>query len=103
MVKKISEGEFKAAVASGVSVVDFSATWCGPCRMVAPVLEEVSDELEGKVNFYNVDVDENGNLAEEYGITNIPALMIVKDGEKQEIQVGFQPKESICKYIEQYL
>ena len=103
MVKKISENEFQDAVASGVSVVDFSATWCGPCKMVAPVLEEVSEELAGKVNFYNVDVDENGNLAEEYGITNIPALMVVKDGKKQEIQVGFQPKENICKYIEQYL
>lgn len=103
MVKKISEGEFKDAVASGVSLVDFSAAWCGPCKMVAPVLEEVSEELAGKVNFYNVDVDENGNLAQEYGITNIPALMVVKDGEKKEIQVGFAPKENILKYIEQYL
>ncbi len=103
MVKKISEKEFKDAVASGISVVDFSATWCGPCKMVAPVLEEVSEELSGKVSFYNVDVDENGDLAGEYGITSIPALMVLKDGVKQEIQVGFQPKESICRYIEQYL
>lgn len=103
MVKKISENEFKEAVASGIAVVDFSAEWCGPCKMLAPVLEAVSDELEGKINFFNVDVDDNFELAEGYGIINIPALLILKDGQKQEIQVGFQPKESILQCLEKYL
>ena len=103
MVKKISQDEFQDAVADGVALVDFSATWCGPCRMVAPVLEEVSGELEGKVRFYNVDVDENGELAQEYGITNIPALLVMKDGKKQEIAVGFQPKEGVCELLNKYL
>lgn len=103
MVKKISGNEFKDAVSSGVAVIDFSAEWCGPCQRVAPILEEVSNEFEGKANFFNVDIDENGKLAEDYNITNIPALLVMKDGELQEIQVGFQPKENLCKFIEQYI
>ena len=103
MVKKISAEEFKSEVSSGVAVIDFSATWCGPCQRVAPVLEDVSNEFDGKVNFFNVDIDDNADLAEEYNITNIPALLLMKDGESQEIQVGFQPKENLCKFIEQYL
>ncbi|MBR1743145.1 MAG: thioredoxin, partial [Lachnospiraceae bacterium] len=67
MVKKISQDEFEQTQ-SGVAVVDFSAVWCGPCKMVAPVLEELSEELDGKINFFNVDVDENQDLAEKYGI-----------------------------------
>ncbi len=102
MVKKISQSEFEQAK-SGVAVVDFSATWCGPCKMVAPVLEELSEELEGKISFFNVDVDENQDLAEQYGITSIPALLIMKDGEKQDMQIGFQPKEALAKVFAQYV
>jgi len=103
MVKKISSQNFSQEVADGVSVVDFSAEWCGPCKMLAPVLEEISNELEGKINFLNVDVDDNSDLAVSYGITNIPALVVLKDGQKVDIQVGFQPKENLMKYLEQYL
>lgn len=103
MVKKISSKEFQSMDKSGVAVVDFSANWCGPCKMLAPVLEDVSEEMEGKISFYNIDVDENSSLAIEYGITNIPALLILKDGQKQAIEVGFQPKESLIKVFEQYI
>lgn len=103
MVKKISGNELKAAAASGVAVVDFSAQWCGPCQRVAPILEEVSDELDGKANFFNIDIDENADAADEYGITNIPAIMVMKDGEVMDMQVGFQPKENVCSFIGQYL
>ncbi len=103
MVKKISEQEFKEAESSKVAVVDFSAEWCGPCKMLAPVLEKVSEELEGKADFFNVDVDENPGLAEKYGIISIPALLVMKEGKKQEMQVGFQPKEAIRAFLEQYL
>lgn len=103
MIKKISEKEFQQEVANGVAVVDFSAIWCGPCKMIAPVLEEISNEMEGKAKFFNVDVDQNPDLAQEYGIASIPALLLLKDGERQEIQVGFQPKESLMKFIEKYL
>ncbi|MBQ1365889.1 MAG: thioredoxin, partial [Clostridia bacterium] len=64
MITKINEQEFKTKVVNdAVAVIDFSATWCGPCRMLAPVLEEISEELAGKANFYNVDVDDDGALA----------------------------------------
>lgn len=75
-------------------MIDFSAQWCGPCQRVAPILEEVSDELDGKADFFNIDIDENADAADEYGITNIHAIMVMKDGEVVDMQVGFQPKEN---------
>lgn len=100
MVKKISEKEFQQAETSDIAVIDFSATWCGPCAMLSPVLEEVSEEMAGKADFYNIDVDENPALAGKYGIQSIPALVVLKKGEKVNMQVGFQPKENISKFIE---
>ncbi len=99
MVKKISENEFAEVKEQNVAVIDFSATWCGPCKMLAPVLEEVSEELQGQVAFYNVDVDDNANLAQEFDITSIPALVILKNGEKADMTVGFQPKDGILSFI----
>ena len=99
MVKKINATEFKEEALKGVSVVDFSATWCGPCQMLAPVLEEVSEEMGEQVDFYNVDVDENSSLAIEYGIVSVPALLVLKDGVKQDILVGFKPKEVLMEEI----
>lgn len=103
MVKKLNATEFEAAVSSGVAVVDFSATWCGPCKMLAPVLEELSDEMDGQANFFNVDVDECQNLAVSYGIMNIPAVVVFKDGKKQEMSVGFKPKESMSELVKKYV
>lgn len=103
MVKKISQNELQAEIANGVSVIDFSATWCGPCKMLAPVLEQISEEFDGKINFLNIDVDDNEEVAVQYGITNIPALVVVKDGEKQEMQVGFQPKDSLVEVFKKYV
>ena len=84
-------------------LVDFWAEWCGPCKMLAPVLEEVSEEYAGKVNFFNVDVDENPDLAMQYKIMNIPALVVLKKGEKADTQVGFAPKENIVEFIKKQL
>lgn len=99
MVKKISGKEFDEAREKEVAVVDFSATWCGPCQMIAPVLEEISQEMEGKVSFYNVDVDENPELAQEFEISSIPALVLLEKGEKKRMQVGFQPKAGLLQFI----
>lgn len=103
MVKKINEAEFKNEAVKGCAIVDFSATWCGPCKMLAPVLEEISEEMADTVSFYNVDVDDNPNLAAEYGISNIPALLVLKDGVKQDILVGFKPKDALNEEIKKYL
>lgn len=103
MVKKISTEEFRGMDKSGVSVLDFNAVWCGPCKMLGPVLEEISEDMAGKANFYSIDTDENPELAKEYGIMNIPALIILKDGEKVDANVGFAPKETLVDFISKNL
>ena len=99
MVKKITGKQFHEALEEKLAVVDFSAKWCGPCKMLEPVLEEVSEELSDEVAFYNVDVDNDQELAMKYGIASIPALVVLKNGEKVDMQVGFQPKNSIVNFI----
>lgn len=103
MVKKISGQEFKEAENSKIAVVDFSATWCGPCKMLAPVLEEVSQELGEQVSFFNVDVDENQDLAIRFGVQSIPMIAVLKDGKLVAQQVGFQPKENISRFIQSHM
>lgn len=99
MITVVKNDNMEAAKASSVAVVDFSATWCGPCRMVAPLMEELSEEMAG-VNFYNVDVDQNNSLAIEYGISSIPAILVLKDGKPVNMSVGFRPKEDLKAFIE---
>ncbi|MCR5468712.1 MAG: thioredoxin [Lachnospiraceae bacterium] len=100
MVKKINTSEYNENYTSGSTVIDFNATWCGPCKMLAPVLEEISDELEGKANFVAIDTDENPDLAKEFGIMSIPAVVVVKDGVKVDMNVGFVPKDVLKDFIE---
>ncbi|WPC43778.1 thioredoxin [Clostridium sp. JS66] len=104
MAKIINSSEFKNDVLNGdgAVLVDFFAEWCGPCKMVAPVLEELSTELEGKARIFKVDVDKSGDLAEKYEITGVPTLMIFKDGKAVDKIVGFQPKEILKSRLQQY-
>ena len=74
----INENEFEATIANGVVLVDFFATWCGPCKMLTPVLEELSEELAGKIEIVKVDVDQSNNLAMRFGIMSVPTMMIFK-------------------------
>lgn len=83
----------------GPCVLDFSATWCGPCQMLAPVMEQLSDELDGQADFYNVDADENPELCAKYGVQSIPAIFLLKDGEVVAKTVGAQPKPLMEKFI----
>jgi thioredoxin 1 len=103
MIKHVGESEFNEEVKNGVVVVDFYADWCGPCKMIAPVLEEVDKELSDKVTFLKVDVDSNQRLAQEYGITSIPSIIFFKDGIKKEMHVGFLQKNSLVDKISTYL
>ena len=98
MVKKITNNDLNEAK-KGVAVVDFSAVWCGPCQMLAPVLEELADDLDGEVAFYNADTDENTQLAIANGITNIPALLFLKDGKVAGKNVGFMPKPELEAWV----
>jgi len=104
MVKKINEEQFvNEAKKSAVAVVDFSATWCGPCRMLAPVVEALSEEYAGKVDFYNVDVDECGELAAEYRVQSVPCLVMMKNGAFVDQSIGFKPQNMISGWIQSNL
>lgn len=85
------------------ALVDFWATWCGPCRMIAPIVEEISDELDGRLNVFKVDVDEAEDVAMQFGIMSIPTLMLFKDGKEMERIVGYRSKEDLLTVIQKYL
>ena len=80
-------------------VVDFWAEWCGPCKMIAPALDEISNELNGKVKIAKLNIDENPELAAKFGVRSIPTLMIFKDGEVADMKVGALPKTALSSWI----
>jgi thioredoxin 1 len=84
-------------------LVDFWAPWCGPCRMVAPVVEEIALQYDGRLKVVKVNTDENPQIASQYGIRSIPTLMIFKDGQKVDMVVGAVPKTTLSITLEKYL
>ncbi len=100
MVNVIGNDKWSDVEACDVAVVDFNATWCGPCKMMAPVLEELSGEYDGKVGFYAIDVDENPDLAGKFNVMSIPNLVLLKKGELVDSSVGFKPKEALKGWID---
>ncbi|NLO90258.1 MAG: thioredoxin [Clostridia bacterium] len=84
-------------------LVDFWAGWCAPCRMIAPVLDAIAQEYEGRLKVCKVDVDKNSKTSAEYGIMSIPTLVIFKDGEEKERLIGVQSQENLKKVIDNYL
>ena len=104
MVKEFNAAAFAGAMAEKKTlVVDFWAEWCGPCRMLAPVMEALSEEMEGKAEFVKIDVDDNPELAREYSIMSIPCVMVFKDGALAGKNVGFAPKDAMKEFIEKNL
>ena len=100
-VGKVSDANFESEVlkATGPVVVDFWAEWCGPCRMIAPVLEELSGSLGDKVKIVKLNVDESPATAQKYGIMSIPTLMIFKNGEMASRQIGAAPRQKLEQWI----
>jgi thioredoxin 1 len=104
MAKVINSNEFKNEVLNSKDLVliDFTAEWCGPCKMLAPVVEELGREMEGKAKVFKIDVDKSGDIAQQYGIMSVPTIMFFKDGKAVDKMVGFQPKQAIKSKLEQY-
>lgn len=99
MVVKIQNNDMAEVEKSKLAVVDFSATWCGPCKMLAPVFHELAEEM-ADVDFFNADVDENRELADKYGIQGVPSVLVFKSGAQADRSVGFQAKENLRRFIE---
>lgn len=89
--------EFESAIASGPVIADFWATWCGPCKMIAPTVDAVAEELEGKITVGKIDVDECREIAMQYGVMSIPTLIFFKNGVEVKRFVGVQTKEKLLE------
>ena len=101
MLKHInSKEEFESNIQNGVVLVDFFATWCGPCKMLSPVLEEVAQE-NPNISVLKIDVDEVGELAARFGIQAIPTLMLFKNGQRVDTRMGYQNKNQLLAFINQ--
>ena len=101
MVEAINDQNFEEVTKNGVALVDFWATWCGPCKMQSPVIDQLSEERQD-VNFYKMDVDQNQDTAKNLGIMAIPTLIVKKDGNIVDRITGYTPKEKLNQILDQY-
>lgn len=102
-IKELGEENFDDFVSKGLCVVDFWAEWCGPCKMLKPVFDEVAKEMKGKVKFGKVDIDSGQALAEKFGVMSVPTLIFFKNGERVEMNSGFVDKKTLTRMINSVL
>ncbi len=102
-ISHLTDQNFTAETGSGLVLVDFWAPWCGPCKMIAPVLEELDAEMGDKVKITKLDVDDNPQTAANFGVMSIPTLLVFKNGEVVDKVVGFQPKEALAGVLERHV
>ncbi|MFT8321380.1 MAG: thioredoxin [Bacillus sp. (in: firmicutes)] len=101
-ISHATDQNFQTETGTGVVLADFWAPWCGPCKMIAPVLEELDAEIGDKVKIVKIDVDENQESASKFGVMSIPTLLVFKDGEVVDKVVGFQPKEALAELLSKH-
>lgn len=99
----VNDQNFQNEIESGIVLVDFWAPWCGPCRMIAPVLEEISNEIGNKIKIGKLNVDHNPETSRQYNVMSIPTLLLFKDGELVSEMVGYQPKEQLMDIITKHI
>ncbi|MFP7493371.1 thioredoxin [Terribacillus saccharophilus] len=97
-----TDANFNTETGQGLVLADFWATWCGPCKMIAPVLEEIDGEMSDKVKIVKLDVDENQATAGKFGVMSIPTLLLFKDGEVVDQVIGYQPKEALVELVNKH-
>ena len=105
ILEEINDNNFEQTVLKSEipTVVDFWAQWCGPCRKLTPVLEQIQNEFIDSIKVVKIDADKNINTAKEYGISSLPSVLIFKDGEVKEVMVGMMPKSAIVSNIKKLL
>lgn len=103
MANIITDKDFAAKTSEGVTLVDFWAPWCGPCRMQSPIVDELAEEMDGEVAVYKMNVDEEPQTAQGFGIMSIPTLLVKKDGEVVEKLVGFHDKARLQEILNRHI
>ena len=98
-IKILNESNFDTETSTGTTLVDFYADWCGPCRMLSPIIESVADSLSGHVNVVKVDVDKSPNLARRFNVKGIPTLLVVKDGNVVNRKTGMGTREQLLEFV----
>jgi thioredoxin 1 len=102
-ISHVTDETFNAEIKEGLVLVDFWAPWCGPCKMIAPVLEEIDGEIVDKVRIIKLNVDENSETVRKFDVMSIPTLMLFKNGEVVDQVIGFQPKEALTELISKHV
>ncbi len=102
-IKQLSDDNFEDGISQGVVLVDFYADWCGPCRMLAPIVEELAQEMSGKMTVAKVDTDQSVNVAAKFEVTSIPTLILFKDGQLIKRVVGLKDLDSLRKMVSDVL
>ena len=103
MAKQITDTDFKDEIKEGITLVDFWAPWCGPCKMLEPVIEKLSEEYKGKINIVKLNTDENKETPGKYGIQGIPTMILFKDGQIEDRMVGAYPEKAIKEVLDKHI
>jgi thioredoxin 1 len=103
MAHVLTSADFDSTIASGVTLVDFYADWCGPCQVLIPVIDEMAKTYEGRANICKLDVDASGDIAQKFGIMSIPTLLVFKEGQLVEKMVGLQSQAELVGMVEKHL